>query len=131
MARPTSPTLTGRETQVMESVWRLGQATAEQVREALPFALHDSSVRTLLRTLEAKGYVRHEERGKAYVYSASVDRTKAQGKALRDVIARFFGGSAQDLVLHLIEEDHLTPEQLESLRRASPQSPQPRKGRQR
>jgi BlaI family transcriptional regulator, penicillinase repressor len=118
MARPPSDTLTGREAQVMEAVWRLGEATAEQVREALPQALHDSSVRTLLRILESKGYLRHEARGKAYVYSARVERAKAQGRALRDVLARFFGGSAEDLVLRLLEEDHLTFEQLDELGRA-------------
>jgi predicted transcriptional regulator len=119
MARPPSESLTGREAQVMEAVWRLGAVTAEQVREALPEPLHDSSVRTLLRILESKGYLRHELRGKAYVYSAKVGRAKAQGKALRDLLARFFGGCAEDLVLRLLEEDHLTPEQLDELRQAA------------
>jgi predicted transcriptional regulator len=123
--------LTGREAQVMEAVWRLGEATAEQVREALPEPLHDSSVRTLLRILEAKGYLRHAARGKAYLYSAKVGREKAQGKALGDLLARFFGGSAEDLVLRLIEEDHLTPEQLDELRRAGPQRARRRKGGER
>ena len=109
MSRPPSETLTARETQVMEAVWRLGEATAEQVREALPRPLHDSSVRTLLRTLESKGYLRHEARGKAYVYFPKVGRAKAQGKALRDLLARFFGGSAEDLVLRLLEEDENRP----------------------
>jgi predicted transcriptional regulator len=131
MARPPSEALTGREAQVMEAVWRLGEATAEQVREALPEPLHDSSVRTILRTLESKAYLRHEARGKVYVYSARVDRAKAQGKALRDVLARFFGGSAEDLVLRLLEEDHLTPEQLDELRRAGPQRGRRRKGGER
>ena len=120
MARPPSRTLTGREAEVMDAVWRLGEATAEQVREALPEALHDSTVRTLLRVLEAKGYLRHEARGKAYFYSAAVGREKAQGSALRDVLARFFGGSAEDLVLRLIEDERITPEQLDALRQAGP-----------
>ena len=128
MARPRSETLTGRETQVMEAVWGLGNATAEQVREALPEPLHDSSVRTLLRILESKGYLRHEAHGKAYVYSARVGRAKAQGRALRDVLARFFGGSAHDLVLRLLEEDHLTPEQLDELRRATREAGQAAQG---
>jgi BlaI family transcriptional regulator, penicillinase repressor len=131
MARPPSQTLTGRETQVMEAVWRLGEATAEQVREAMPDPLHDSSVRTLLRTLDSKGYLRHEARGKAYVYSAKVGRVKAQGKVLRDVLACFFGGSAEDLVLRLLEEDHLTPEQLDELRRGGPERARRPKGGER
>ena len=104
----------------MDAVWRLGEATAEQVREALPEPLHDSSVRTLLRVLESKGYLGHEVRGKAYVYRAAVERKKAQRRALRSVLARFFGGSAEDLVLRLIEDERITPEQLE---RAAPDGP--------
>jgi len=120
MARPPSEILTGREAQIMEVVWRLGVATAEQVREALPQPLHDSTVRTLLRVLETKGYLRHEARGKAFVYRAVIERQKAQRRALRDVLVRFFGGSAEDLVLRLIEDERITPEQLDELRRAAP-----------
>jgi predicted transcriptional regulator len=131
MARPPSDTLTGREAQVMEAVWRLGEATAEQVREALPEPLHDSSVRTILRILESKGYLQHEASGKAYVYTAKVGRAKAQGRAVRDILARFFGGSAEDLVLRLLEEDHLTLEQLDELRRAGPPRARRRRGGER
>ena len=60
MARTPSETMTGREAQVMDAVWRLGEATADEVRGALPAALHDSTVRTLLRVLESKGYLGHE-----------------------------------------------------------------------
>jgi BlaI family transcriptional regulator, penicillinase repressor len=120
MARPPTETLTGREVQVMDAVWRLGEATAELIREALPEPLHDSTVRTLLRVLEFKGYLGHEVRGKAYVYRAAVERKKAQGHALRSVLMRFFGGSAEDLVLRLIEDERITPEQLDALRRTEP-----------
>jgi BlaI family transcriptional regulator, penicillinase repressor len=120
MARPPSETLTGREAQVMDAIWNLGEATAEQVREALPEPLHDSTVRTLLRVLESKGYLLHEGRGKAFVYRAAVERKKAQRHALRSVLARFFGGSAEDLVLRLLEDERITPEQLDELRRSAP-----------
>ncbi len=120
MPRPPTETLTGREAQIMDAVWRLGEATAEQVREALPEPLHDSTVRTLLRVLESKGYLGHEVRGKAYVYRAAVERKKAQRHALRSVLARFFGGSAEDLVLRLIEDERITPEQLDALRHKAP-----------
>jgi BlaI family penicillinase repressor len=120
MARPPAETLTGREGQVMDAVWRLGEATAEQVREALPEPLHDSTVRTLLRVLESKGYLGHEVRGKAYVYRALVERSKAQRHALHSLLLRFFGGSAEDLVLRLIEDERITPEQLDALRRTAP-----------
>jgi BlaI family penicillinase repressor len=119
MARQTSESLTEREAQIMDVVWRLGEATAEQVREAMPGKPHDSTVRTLLRVLESKGYLSHEVRGKAYVYRATVGRQKAQRLALKSVLARFFAGSAEDLVLRLIEDEHLSPAQLEELRRSA------------
>jgi BlaI family transcriptional regulator, penicillinase repressor len=120
MARPPAETLTGREAQIMDAVWRLGEATADLIREALPEPLHDSTVRTLLRVLETKGYLRHEARGKAYVYHATVARKKAQRRALRSVLMRFFGGSGEDLVIRLIEDEGITSEQLDALRRTAP-----------
>jgi len=120
VARPSSEILTGREAQIMDVLWGLGSATAEQVREALPDDPHDSTIRTLLRVLESKGQVTHEVNGKAYVYRAAVERTKAQRKALRSVLARFFGGSAEDLVVRLIEDEQITPEQLSAIRQSLP-----------
>jgi BlaI family penicillinase repressor len=119
MARRTPDPLTEREAQIMDVVWRLDEATAEQVREALPGAPHDSTVRTLMRVLETKGYLTHETRGKAYVYRATVGRQKAQRLALRSVLTRFFAGSAEDLVLRLIEDEQLQQEQLDELRRSA------------
>jgi BlaI family penicillinase repressor len=129
MARTPSETMTPREAQVMEAVWRLREATAEQVRGALPLPLHDSTVRTLLRVLEVKGYLRHEARGKTYLYRAAIGQQKAQRRLLRSVLARFFGGSAHDLVLRLIEDERLTAEELELLRRFAPATSAPGKGR--
>lgn len=118
MARPSSELLTEREAQIMGVLWRLGEATAEQVREGLPDRPHDSTVRTLLRVLESKGQVKHGVRGKAYVYRAALAKDRAQRHALRNVLARFFGGSAEDLVLRLIEDEQITAAQLEEIRRA-------------
>lgn len=83
-------------------------------------ALHDSTVRTLLRVLESKAYLSHEVRGKAFVYRAVVERKKAQRHVLRSVLARFFGGSAEDLVLRLIEDERITTHQLDQVRRTTP-----------
>lgn len=129
MARQTSQSLTEREAQIMDVVWRLGEATAEQVREALPGTPHDSTVRTLMRVLENKGYLTHEVRGKVYVHRALVGRHKAQKLAVRAVLTRFFAGSAEDLVLRLIEDEQLSREQLDELRRspAAPTVPKRRK----
>lgn len=119
MAKRMTEPLTEREAQIMDVVWRLGEATADQVRAEVPGSPHDSTVRTLLRVLESKGFVAHEAKGKAYVYRATVARRKAQGQAVRSILTRFFGGSAEDLVLRLIEDEQLSPERLEELRRAA------------
>lgn len=129
MARSSSDSLTERESQIMDVVWKLGEATAEQVREALPGAPHDSTVRTLLRVLEAKKYLTHEAKGKAYVYRAIVGRRKAQALAVTSVLSRFFAGSAEDLVMRLIEDDVLSPEQLDVIRREANLAKNPKKPR--
>jgi len=117
MARPGSETLTPREAQIMEVLWSRGSATADQIRSDLPGESHDSTVRTLLRVLEEKGYVRHTAKGKAYVYTPAVKRASAERKAVRSILQRFFGGSAEALVMRLIEDDQLTPGQLDELKR--------------
>ena len=130
MARPSSETLTPRETQVMDVLWAQGSATADEVREALRDDLHDSTVRTLLRVLEMKGYVKHDLSGKAFIYRPAVARAKVEKKALTSILKRFFGGSAQALVLRLIEDERLTPEELDEIKkRPAKGSKNPRKGR--
>jgi len=116
MARPPTEGMTERETQIMEVLWRAGAASAERIRQELPDDPHDSTVRTLLRILENKGYVKHVIRGKVYVYRPAVRKASAERKVLLNVIKRFFGGSAEALVLRLIEDEHVTPEQLEHLK---------------
>ncbi len=119
MPRPASETLTGREAEIMDVLWRVGPATAEAIRAELPAPLHDSTVRTLLRILATKGFLTHEVVGKAFVYRPAIERTRAQRLALGEVLARFFGGSAENLVLRLIEDEQLTPAQLDEIRRAA------------
>jgi predicted transcriptional regulator len=116
MPRPSAEILTDREAQIMEILWEQREATAEQVRERLPDHPHDSTVRTLLRVLKDKGYVRIRGRQPA-VYVPIVAKEKAQRTAARRLIERFFGGSADALVLRLLEDEHLTPQQLEQLKK--------------
>ena len=104
--------LSTRRSQIMQILYELGAATAEQVREAIPENVHDSTVRTLLRQLEENGLVTHEERGRVFVYSPAVKRENLQGTVLRGVLNRFFGGSAEALVQRLLSDEHLTIEQL-------------------
>ena len=121
--------LTEREAQIMDVLWKLGAALADQVRAALPGEPHDSTVRTLLRILETKGYVIHDVRGKSYIYRPAVERAQAQRSALRNFLGRLFGGSAEDLVLRLIEDEVLTPTQLEQIRKSvQSRRPKRRKG---
>ena len=127
MARSPSSSLTEREAQIMDVVWRLGEATAEQVRASLPGGPHDSTVRTIMRVMVAKGYLTQESAGKAYVYRAAVGRQKAQGLALRSVLGRFFAGSAEDLVLRLIEDEHLSSQQLDELKQSAKSSARPKR----
>src|SRR5262249_60977372 len=111
MPRPPSPLLTDREAQIMGILWSRGPSTAETVRELLPDQPHDSTVRTLLRVLVSKGQVRIRARQPA-VYEAAASQAQRQTKAAKSLLTRFFGGSVEALVLRLIEDEDLTPEQL-------------------
>jgi predicted transcriptional regulator len=113
----------------MDVLWRRGEAPADEIREELPGAPHDSTVRTLLRILETKGFVAHDTRGKAFVYRPAIERAQAQRSALRKFLGRLFDGSAESLVLRLIEDEVLSPEQLEQIRNSIPsRRPRRRKG---
>ena len=116
MARPVAELLTDREAQIMDILWSRGPCTADVVREALPDGPHDSTVRTLLRILKDKGYLHIRGRQPA-VYESAVPRSLVQTKAAKSLLARFFGGSVEDLVLRLVEDEELTGEQIDELRK--------------
>ena len=88
------PALSRRERQIMEIIYRRGAATASEVREDLPSAPSYSAVRALLRILEEKGHLKHDEDGARYVYRPTVARQKAGSQALTSLVDTFFGGSA-------------------------------------
>jgi predicted transcriptional regulator len=117
MARPSAKVLTDREVQLMNVLWTNGPSTAEAVREALQDRPHDSTVRTLLRILRKKGYVRIRGQQPA-VYEAAVGRADVQIKATRSLLTRFFGGSVEALVMRLVEDEELTVDQLAELRKS-------------
>jgi len=104
MKRTTRP-LTRRERQIMDIVYARGQATVADVLEALPDPPSYSSVRTLLRLLEEKGQLRHEEVGPRYVYAPTIPRDQARRSALRNVLQTFFDGSTEDAVATLLDLD--------------------------
>lgn len=118
MARPTSDLLTEREAQIMGILWELREATSEDVRQRLAGDAHDSTVRTLLRVLANKGYVRIDRDARPILYRPAVPRQNAQKTAALRLLQRFFGGSAEALVLRLLEDEQLTPEQLEQLKKS-------------
>jgi predicted transcriptional regulator len=115
--RKTRTALTPRESQIMAVLWKRGKAMADEIRRELADEPHDSTVRTLLRVLEGKGYVRHVKRGKAFIYRPAVKQANAQRQAILRLVKQFFGGSPEALVLRLLEEEQITPEQLDELRR--------------
>ena len=87
-----------RERQIMEVVLARGRATATEIIEALPDPPGNSAMRTLLRVLEQKGYVIHEEVGRVYYYSPTMTRESARRSALRHLVDTFFEGSAESVV---------------------------------
>lgn len=109
--------LTRRERQIMDIVYRLGRATAAEVQENLPDPPSYSAVRALLRVLEDKGHLTHEEQGPRYVYSATLPREKARKSAMRRLVRTFFDDSAEKAVAALLSMSagELSDEELASL----------------
>jgi BlaI family transcriptional regulator, penicillinase repressor len=94
----THTTLTRRERQIMDILYRVGRATAADVMAGLPGNPSYSTVRTQLRVLEDKGHVRHDEEGLRYVYAPAVPRHAARKSALKHLVETFFDGSAEQVV---------------------------------
>ena len=100
---PTSlAALTRRERHIMDILFRLGRATADEVMLELSGRRSSSTVRTQLRVLEQKGYVRHEERGRQFVYTPSLPLRAARKSALRHLVDTFFDGSVEKVVAALV-----------------------------
>ena len=110
--------LSRRERQIMEIVYRLGRATATDVLEALPDPPSYSAVRSTLRLLEEKGHLKHERKGRKYLFVPTVALNRAQRGALRNLLHTFFGGSIEQTVASLLdlEGDQLSPEDLDRLK---------------
>jgi predicted transcriptional regulator len=98
MPRMIGSGLSRREREIMEILHRVGKATATEVMEALPDPPSYSAVRSILRVLEEKGHIRHEEDGKKFLYLPTEPRTTAARSALHNVIQNFFGGSIESAV---------------------------------
>jgi BlaI family penicillinase repressor len=107
------------EQMVMDYVWTHGPCSAESCREALAATrpMKDSTVRTVLRRLEQKAFVRHEIDGRTFIYRAAENRQYVAVRAVKSIIDRFCGGSAEELVVGLVNSDVIDRHQLEQLAR--------------
>ena len=105
------------EQSVMDYIWSHGPATAESCREALALTrpMKDSTIRTVLRRLEQKRYLTHEVEGRTFIYQALDRRQNVAVRAVKNIIDRFCGGSAEELVLGMVDNEVLDRKQLERL----------------
>ena len=113
MARP----LTDLKQSVLDFIWANGPATADQVRESLlpKRPLKDSSVRTILRRLEARGYLAHRLKGKSFLYEAKTSASSLAFATVRRLIERFWAGSAEQFVAGMVDAKVLSEEALQRL----------------
>ena len=107
--------LAEREAQLMEALWDHGPSTVTDVQSRLADKLAYTTVLTMLRKLEAKGYVGHAEEGRAHRYHALIERSVAQESALKSLISRLFKGSSDALLLHLVSSEKLSAKQVERI----------------
>ena len=109
--------LSRRERQIMDAIYRLGRATAAEVLENMPEPPGYSAVRAMLRLLEEKGYVRHEQQGPRYVYVPTLSRDKARQSALKQLVQTFFDNSTEQTVSALLDisKSRMSDEELERL----------------
>lgn len=108
--------LTDREADVMQMLWDHGPSLVAEVRERLSDELAYTTVLTVLRTLEGKGYVGHEEEGRGHRYFASVKQRAARKNAVQHLTDKLFKGSAELLFSHLVSEQKLSSEQIRRMR---------------
>jgi predicted transcriptional regulator len=109
--------LSRRERQIMDAIYRLGRATAAEVLENMPEPPGYSAVRAMLRLLEEKGYLRHDQEGTRYVYLPTLSRDKARQSALKQLVQTFFDNSTEQAVSALLDmsKSRMSDEELERL----------------
>jgi predicted transcriptional regulator len=119
LARKKSPNLTEGELPLMEVLWKKGPATVGDVVASLPAdpPLAYTTVLTTLRILEAKGYLRHTKKGRAFVYEPVIVQEEASRKALGYLVNRFFGGSRELLVVNLLKEETIGHAELRRIKK--------------
>ena len=108
---------TDREVDVMHVLWDHGPSVVSDVQNKLSDKLAYTTVLTVLRTLEAKGYVAHQEEGRQHRYFATVQRQAAQKSALNHLLGKLFKDSSELLFAHLVSDQKLSPEQIRRMRK--------------
>ena len=117
MPKPATERLTRREREIMNAVFALGnRASAEDVRTKLTAPPSDSSVRVMLARLERKGFLRHQQDGLRYIYSATMSPAVAKRTALQQYLHTFFGGSLTQMMTALVREGSWDDEDLDALK---------------
>lgn len=118
MPRKPSETLTGSELRIMEILWQNGPAPVQHILNALPGrpALAYNTVLTTIRILERRGYLDHSKDGRAHIYRPLVEREEATRSEIRHLVRRFFSNSHEDLVLNILKERNVAPQEIERLR---------------
>jgi BlaI family transcriptional regulator, penicillinase repressor len=117
--RPGKGALTGQELEIMKVVWKLESASVRQVYEILLKKRHIAytTVMTMMKILEQKGFLKKRQEDRAYIYTPIQPQKQVVGGMVRDFINRVFNGSAEPLLLHLVEDQHLSEADLEEIRR--------------
>lgn len=118
MAKKQLPALSSAETQILRLVWQLGEGTVQEVCDKLPPNRNISyaTVQTLLRRLEAKGYINHHPRGKAYVFHPTAKPDDVIKRTVGDFVERLFGGDPLPLMMHLAGKTKLKPDDVKRIK---------------
>ena len=117
MARQKTPHLTPLELEIMHVLWNEGASNVQTVQQHLERELAYTTVQTMLNILHRKGKVKRTLKDRAYFYQPVVSRSHVVGHHVSDLIERLFGGSAESLVISLVETKHLTPKKLARLQK--------------
>jgi len=121
-----SITLTEAELRLMKILWRRGESGVGDLVAAMPegTSLAYNSVLTTIRILEQKGYVEHRQDGRAFLYTPCVAENEASQTEVRHMLQRFFGNSRERLLISLLGDDEITPEELQRLKQAIADAPE-------
>jgi BlaI family penicillinase repressor len=117
--RVRKPVLTEHELEIMQIVWRHDRVTVRDVYEELlqKRKIAYTTVMTMMGILEQKGYLKRNQGEKAHVYRPAQPKSKVVGSMVNDFVSRVFNGSAKPLLVHLVENEHLSQEELEEIAR--------------